>query len=60
MVQEKTTEEHQAEESALTVVPEIEQESEEQGSMTLLRHLEELRRRLIYAILAVGIGRWLC
>ena len=60
MVQEKTTEEHQAEESALTVVPEIEQESEEQGNMTLLRHLEELRRRLIYAILAVGIGSCIC
>jgi len=61
MAQEKETEEYQADDSALPAVTATEQAVEEQqGNMTLLRHLEELRRRLIYAILAVGIGSCIC
>ncbi len=61
MVQEKETEGYQADDSALPAVAATEQEGEEQqGNMTLLRHLEELRRRLIYSILAVGIGSCIC
>src|SRR5215831_10348011 len=37
------------------VEPELEQEKRELGSMSLLQHIEELRRRLIYSLAAVGV-----
>jgi len=37
------------------VEPELEQEKRELGSMSLLQHIEELRRRLIYSLVAVGV-----
>jgi len=30
------------------------------GNMTLLRHLDELRSRLIYSIIAIAIGSGIC
>jgi sec-independent protein translocase protein TatC len=37
------------------VEPELEQETRQLGAMSLLQHIEELRRRLIYSVAAVGI-----
>jgi sec-independent protein translocase protein TatC len=37
------------------VEPETEKEKRELGSMSLLQHIEELRKRLIYCILAVAV-----
>src|SRR5215470_12620501 len=37
------------------VEPEIEQEQRQLGSMSLLQHLEELRRRIIYCVAAVAV-----
>lgn len=37
------------------VEPEVEKKSRELGSMSLLQHLEELRRRIIYSVAAVGV-----
>ncbi|HEY6969916.1 MAG TPA: twin-arginine translocase subunit TatC [Candidatus Angelobacter sp.] len=37
------------------VEPELEQEKRELGSMSLLQHIEELRKRLIYSLAAVGV-----
>lgn len=37
------------------VEPEVEKQSRELGSMSLLQHLEELRRRIIYSIAAVAV-----
>jgi sec-independent protein translocase protein TatC len=37
------------------VEPEIEQEQRQLGSMSLLQHLEELRRRIIFAVGAVAV-----
>src|SRR5215471_18157145 len=37
------------------VEPEVEKEERQLGSMSLLQHIEELRRRLIYCIVAVAV-----
>src|SRR5215510_2790480 len=37
------------------VEPETEKETRELGSMSLLQHIEELRRRLIYCVAAVAV-----
>ena len=51
---EKTYEEYVEDKSLAKV------EEETQGNMTLIRHLEELRHRLIYSILAIAIGTGIC
>ena len=38
----------------------IEQEVRQGGSMSLLQHLEELRKRIIYSIAAIGISFLAC
>jgi sec-independent protein translocase protein TatC len=38
----------------VAVEPDLEKKSRELGSMSLMQHLEELRRRIIYSIVAVG------
>lgn len=37
------------------VEPELEQEQRQLGSMSLLQHLEELRRRIIFSVVAVAV-----
>jgi sec-independent protein translocase protein TatC len=39
----------------IAVEPETRKETRELGSMSLLQHLEELRRRIIYSVLAVAV-----
>lgn len=39
---------------------EIEQELRQIGSMSLLQHLNELRKRIIYSLAAVGVGFGVC
>jgi sec-independent protein translocase protein TatC len=43
-----------------TSSPVTEPEKEEMPTMGFLEHLEELRRRIIYSILAVGVGFFFC
>src|SRR5260370_32549779 len=39
----------------LVAEPEEKRDQRELGSMSLLQHLEELRRRIIYSLIAVGV-----
>lgn len=52
--EEKSYEEYVGEKSLEQV------EEESQGNMTLIRHLEELRHRLIYSFIAIAIGTSIC
>src|SRR3974390_1046536 len=47
-------------EMATPTVPESEPEPEPMPTMGFLDHLEELRRRIIYSIVAVAVGFFLC
>jgi sec-independent protein translocase protein TatC len=40
----------------LVAEPEVQQEERQMGSMSLLQHLEELRKRIIYALASVAVG----
>lgn len=40
----------------LVAEPEVQQEERQMGSMSLLQHLEELRKRIIYSLVFVGAG----
>lgn len=52
--EEKSYEEYVGEKSLAEV------EEEKQGNMSLIRHLEELRHRLIYSFIAIGLCSCIC
>ena len=43
-----------------TSSPVTEPDKEEMPTMGFLDHLEELRRRIIYSLIAVGVGFFFC